>query len=265
MGKKCPNDKFYTKEDTARECINLINLSDYDTIIEPSAGNGSFSNNINHKNLLSFDISPDNDKIKKQDWLEYKGEGIIGKTLVVGNPPFGICNDLTFKFINKSDELEIDTIAFIVSKGFNGDHYKNRMPKYYHLRKSINLPENIFIFNGKDYKVRCCFQIWDRKDIKREKIIYPKSDQIEFLSKEQALQQIKKSKNNIYSLRMKGCCNCKTGRTGEIKKGFDILNTNPESHYYIITTEKIINIFKNYDFNNNEQMAQCNFHKQKNL
>lgn len=37
-------DKFYTQYNVATECINLIpDLDSYDLIIEPSAGNGSFS------------------------------------------------------------------------------------------------------------------------------------------------------------------------------------------------------------------------------
>lgn len=37
-------DKFYTKTAIAAECIGLIpDLSSYSLIIEPSAGNGSFS------------------------------------------------------------------------------------------------------------------------------------------------------------------------------------------------------------------------------
>ena len=47
--KKHKNDKFYTKNNIAIELINLIDLSNYDCVIEPSAGNGSFSKNINHK------------------------------------------------------------------------------------------------------------------------------------------------------------------------------------------------------------------------
>ena len=43
-------DKFYTKEDVVRKCINLIKahivINSNDLIIEPSAGNGSFINII---------------------------------------------------------------------------------------------------------------------------------------------------------------------------------------------------------------------------
>ena len=54
--KKHINDKFYTKPEVAINLISYLNIDEYDMIIEPSAGNGSFSNNINHKNLISLDI-----------------------------------------------------------------------------------------------------------------------------------------------------------------------------------------------------------------
>ena len=39
-------DKFYTKKDVVLKCIKYINFSLYDFVIEPSAGNGSFYNQI---------------------------------------------------------------------------------------------------------------------------------------------------------------------------------------------------------------------------
>lgn len=40
-------DRFYTPHSSAEHCINTIeNIKDYDLIIEPSAGSGSFSNLI---------------------------------------------------------------------------------------------------------------------------------------------------------------------------------------------------------------------------
>jgi hypothetical protein len=64
-GRKNLLDKFYTKSDIAKMCIDKINLSDFDLIIEPSAGSGSFSNNI--EGCISYDIEPESDSIIKQD------------------------------------------------------------------------------------------------------------------------------------------------------------------------------------------------------
>ena len=48
-------DQFFTTPEVAQECIQLIdNLDKYETIIEPSAGNGSFSKLI--PNCTAYDI-----------------------------------------------------------------------------------------------------------------------------------------------------------------------------------------------------------------
>lgn len=46
LGQKNSLDKFYTKTQIAKDCINKLNLNDFNFIIEPSAGNGSFSSLI---------------------------------------------------------------------------------------------------------------------------------------------------------------------------------------------------------------------------
>ena len=68
--KKHKLDKFYTKPEVAKQCIKHLRFTDYDLIIESSAGNGSFSKNIKHDGLLSFDLEPENDNIIKQDWFK---------------------------------------------------------------------------------------------------------------------------------------------------------------------------------------------------
>jgi hypothetical protein len=56
-------DKFYTQVEVAKECIDLVpDLDTYDLIIEPSAGNGSFSSQLN---CIAYDIEPENKNIIK--------------------------------------------------------------------------------------------------------------------------------------------------------------------------------------------------------
>lgn len=56
---KVDYDKFYTKEAVAIDCLRSIDLKEYDLIIEPSAGNGSFLKNIKHENKVGLDIKPE--------------------------------------------------------------------------------------------------------------------------------------------------------------------------------------------------------------
>ena len=56
-------DKFYTQIKIAKECIDLVpELDSYDLIIEPSAGSGSFSSQLD---CLAYDIEPENNNIIK--------------------------------------------------------------------------------------------------------------------------------------------------------------------------------------------------------
>ena len=68
-------DKFYTIPSIVELCINKVNekykLTNFDLIIEPSAGNGSFLLQLPNENCIGFDISPENDKIIKQDFFEF--------------------------------------------------------------------------------------------------------------------------------------------------------------------------------------------------
>ncbi len=48
LGQKDYLDRFYTKETISKKCISLVKecYNNFSLIIEPSAGKGSFSNNI---------------------------------------------------------------------------------------------------------------------------------------------------------------------------------------------------------------------------
>lgn len=115
-GHKEINDKFYTHQSVAKMCIDMIDLSSYDVIIEPSAGNGSFSNQI--PNCISYDLVPEHPSIIQQDYLKLDTWRFIGKkVLTIGYPPFGIQNNLAIQFFNKAAEYS-HTIAFILPRTF---------------------------------------------------------------------------------------------------------------------------------------------------
>lgn len=185
--KRHKNDKFYTKEETVIQVLSKIELDKFDYVIEPSAGEGAFSEKINHSNLLSFDIDPESDKIKKQDWLEYNPSDISGKILVVGNPPFGNQGVLALKFINKAVEIGADTIAFILPKSFKKDSIKNKIPLDYHLTTEMDLSDDSFTLEGNGYKVPCVFQVWTKSENKRQPKVFKKSTELfEFVNRTDA-------------------------------------------------------------------------------
>lgn len=188
-GNKHELDKFYTKPDVANKLIGMLNFRDYDVIIEPSAGGGSFSNILQDKygdKVFAYDLEPESTKIIKQDWFTLDKGVFNGKSvIVIGNPPFGNNGSLALKFIKESSFA--DTIAFILPKGFKKVSMKNKIPLNFWLDYEVDLDSSIFELDGEDYSVPCVFQVWVKKDIDREKVIYDlKSNYINFCKKEDA-------------------------------------------------------------------------------
>ena len=113
MSKNRKFDKFYTPAELSKELINLtfkiIGKQNITEIIEPAAGNGSFSNQI--ENCIAYDIEPEANNIIKQDFLQLNINYKRGR-LFIGNPPFGNGN-LYLQFYNKCC-LYGDYIAFIL-------------------------------------------------------------------------------------------------------------------------------------------------------
>jgi len=95
-------DKYYTKRDVVRKCLAVVgDLSrEYDLVVEPSAGDGAFYDEINHPNKMGIDIDPAHKKVVKADWLKFEVPGEYRRVLVVGNPPFGMYHKLSSAFIS---------------------------------------------------------------------------------------------------------------------------------------------------------------------
>lgn len=167
LGQKNKFDKFYTNINIAQYCLSKIDLTQYDLIIEPSAGNGAFSNQIN--NCIALDIEPEDPKIIQQDFFTFYPAKEYNKILVVGNPPFGQQSTLAVKFFNHAATFA-DTIAFILPRSFKKYSLQNQLNLYFKLIYAEDLPENSFILENKAYNVPCVFQIWSRQNQKRDKI-----------------------------------------------------------------------------------------------
>ena len=68
-------DKFYTIPSYSKKYIDkvfeLYNKNIFDLIVEPSAGNGSFFNQLEFENKVGIDIFPENKNIVKMDFFDY--------------------------------------------------------------------------------------------------------------------------------------------------------------------------------------------------
>ena len=156
-------DQFYTKPEIAKRCCDLMDLNKYDTILEPSAGTGVFLDFLPPEKTKGIDIEPKREDIEQYDYFKYKGT----ESLVIGNPPFGRVSSLAIKFFNHSATFT-DTIAFIIPRTFRRVSIQNKLDLNFHLVEDLELPTGSF--EPASMKAKCCFQVWERKDIKRTKV-----------------------------------------------------------------------------------------------
>jgi hypothetical protein len=156
MSNKINLDKYYTPLDTAKYCIHkayqVIGSDNISDVIEPSAGNGSFSLQI-PSTCWAYDIEPEHKSIFRQDFLKLDISYLYGR-LIIGNPPFGEKMNLAQKFFKKSIELG-DYIAFILPIS--------------QLRNTSSLfefdlihSEDLGLIKYSDRELHCCFNIYKR-------------------------------------------------------------------------------------------------------
>lgn len=148
-------DKYYTDTSLAKYCIDktfeVIGEDNITDIIEPSAGNGSFS--LQLPKCTAFDIEPEHLSIIKQDFLKLDINYLKGR-LIIGNPPFGSRMGLAQKFYRKSVEL-CDYIAFILPIS----QLDNSSSLY---QFDLIYSEDLGIRQYSDREIHCCFNIYKR-------------------------------------------------------------------------------------------------------
>ena len=166
-------EKFYTIPEVAAKCVaellSSVNISEDDTIVEPSAGNGSFIPFITplSKRHLFIDIDPDHPEVIKGDFLDIEPPCSHGYRIhVVGNPPFGRQSSLACKFIKKACSFA-DTVAFVLPRSFSKESMKRRVPVHFHLVHEHSVADDAFSVNGMKHNVPCVFQIWSRQTCPR--------------------------------------------------------------------------------------------------
>lgn len=161
-------DQFYTKDEVALKLCEIIKAKlkdklEFYTFLEPSAGGGAFLKALNksfeNNEIIALDLEPKAQNIKQCDFFSYYTNS--QKIFTIGNPPFGKRADLAIRFFNHASVFS-DYIAFIVPLQFEKWSVQKNLNKAFSLIYSQNLEPNSFVFNGKDYALRCCFQIWTR-------------------------------------------------------------------------------------------------------
>tara|TARA_B100001564_G_C20655133_1_gene678794 strand:- start:112 stop:963 length:852 start_codon:yes stop_codon:yes gene_type:complete len=251
-------DKFYTKKDYAKTCIDktfeLYRIDEFTLIIEPSAGNGNFYEQILFQNKIGIDIEPENQNLVRLNFFDYKPDK-QGKILVIGNPPFGKVSSLAIKFFNHAAEWA-DVIAFIIPKTFRKQSVIKKLDKRFHLVYDEDTPQNPCVFQPK-MMVKCCFQVWEKRNKNRKDINIPTTHNDWEYVKLGPLDnnnQPTPPTNVDFALRAYG------GKIGHIETE-DLHLLRPKSWHWIksnIDKNILISTFKSLDYSNSLNTARQN-------
>jgi len=233
-------DQFYTHPYVSEGCfkklLTCINASETH-FIEPSAGNGAFSDllQLSGFEFEALDLEPKKSYIKQQDFFDYSpAPSDSGKKIVVvGNPPFGKNASLALRFFNKSAAF-CDMIAFILPATFKKPSIQKKMALNFHLIHEEDTPYNAFIFEGNSYNVPCVFQIWEKRDRERVHSSAPSTSDFAF---------VKTALNADLAFQRVGAYAGKTTLAPECAE------KNPNSHFFLkFKTKKAMKEFLKCDF-----------------
>jgi hypothetical protein len=178
-------DKYYTPDEMIQICIDelskVVDLKEYH-VIEPSAGDGRWKPFLEESRKLSlYDIEPDSDEVSQLDFIEDSLE-VDGKSIFIGNPPFGKACSLAIKFFNKAASYKPDYIAYILPVSFGKRlTIRNKLSREYSVKVSVELPEIHFepnaqkgFYQAESSRLHCVFQIWERKP--RKNVVVPETN-----------------------------------------------------------------------------------------
>lgn len=182
-------DKYYTKTEVVRQCLEKVAElpHEYDLIIEPSAGEGAFFDEISHPNKIGIDIHSRREKFLKLNWLDFKVDSEFKKVLVIGNPPFGQYHKLSSAFISHALSFRnAQTIAFILPNVYQKHTRQKILPADWRIVSILELDRNSFVLEGKDYHVPASFFVFDRsegEDLRVDPNLYESTSDFEFSNK----------------------------------------------------------------------------------
>ncbi|MDA9846994.1 hypothetical protein N9C10_03610 [Flavobacteriaceae bacterium] len=240
-------DKFYTLPHISKKCIDSIeNWNKWGLVVEPSAGDGSFLNQIPTKKKIGLDILPEHTDVLQQDFFSYSPPENTKKILVIGNPPFGKVSSLAIRFFNHAAEWA-DMIAFIIPRTFRRVSVQNKLNTQFHLIHDEEIPTHPCSFTPQ-MSVKCCFQVWEKKRTKRKLVQLPTThEDWEFLKlgPKDENNQPTPPEGADFAIRAYG------GRCGDIVTE-NLHELRPKSWHWIkckdIPRKKLIKKFKSLDY-----------------
>lgn len=179
-------DKYYTPEwlvkHTVAKTLEVIGKENITDMIEPSAGDGAFIEELDRVaselgiEVTYYDLYPSHPRVIKQDYKLLKKSYKKGR-LVIGNPPYGTSSSLWKAFCKKSAKIA-DYVAFI-SPGtqYNANYYfKEGQMVYSELFEHVTYRGDAE-YGGKDTAVKTCLNIY--KCFNREEDVDPRDELLE--------------------------------------------------------------------------------------
>lgn len=228
-------DQFFTRPEVAQNFASFVKKTlaglepKPSTMIEPSAGNGDLARHF--PGIQMYDLDPQRDDIKQQDFLKSSFKRQPGQTFIM-NPPFGRSSDLAIMFFNKAAQ-SADHIAQIVPRTFKRESILKRLDPQFRLVDQYDLPKNAFYLPSegdgkvKGYDVNAVAQVFTRLRDGEEAPIrkrYEMPPNVKFTRKPEQAD---------FAFRRKG------RRAGQIiTDPAEVLQTNPNSFIYVIGDPK---------------------------
>lgn len=189
--RKAGKEQYYTLPATAKIYADLM-VKRYGVDhnwLEPSGGKGNLIDalidaGVDESNIESYDIEPHHKLVEKQNFLETLP--VYDKSFVFGNPPFGRACNLAIKFFNHCAK-RADVIGFIIPPSFNKPSIQDQLDDNFHqVHRELCPSVSFYDGDGKEYQgglLRTEFQIWERRETKRDKMQTYRSTRFTFVKK----------------------------------------------------------------------------------
>jgi hypothetical protein len=166
-------EQFYTPWRTAHDLYDIVVDTvgaDFDNFVEPSSGRGAFLSAMPPDKRIGIDIDITGwsygkigREITEQNFFDFTWPK--GKNITIGNPPFGRRGKLAMQFLNICAENS-DVVAFVLPAIFSKSTFINRVHPYFHL-----VHESLVTEFEDNIKVKCVFQVWEKRPEKRDRIV----------------------------------------------------------------------------------------------
>jgi predicted RNA methylase len=187
-------EQYYTPRPLARELVAIAEgvIPDFvnRTFLEPAGGNGSFISalgDLGIEKISAVDLYPKHSLVQRGNFLNFTPPQ--DNLVTISNPPFGRNNALAIPFFNHAANFS-EYICFLVPRSWRKWSVENRLDERFHKL----LDQEIFVSYEDDKGVpvrqannlRTCFQVWQRRQTPREKIVVPDNGLLQKVSPDHA-------------------------------------------------------------------------------